>query len=233
MPPLVKELERLYPDAVCSLTYETPFQLLVSTQLSAQCTDARVNMVTPALFARFPDAQAFAAADIEELEELIRSTGFYHNKAKNLKRCAQDICDKFGGTLPDTMEGLLSLAGVGRKTANLVLGDAFHKPSYVIDTACHPSVRTDRPDAEYRSRQNRKRPALHFTPGRTPPGRKRKLLSPSGAPRKSRMPRSKANVRYLHDRRARFMRLRSPAALKRFYRMLPFFPDTARKGCRE
>ncbi len=134
MPPLVKELERLYPDAVCSLTYETPFQLLVSTQLSAQCTDARVNMVTPALFARFPDAQAFAAADIEELEELIRSTGFYHNKAKNLKRCAQDICDKFGGTLPDTMEGLLSLAGVGRKTANLVLGDAFHKPSYVIDT---------------------------------------------------------------------------------------------------
>ena len=113
MPPLVKELERLYPDAVCSLTYETPFQLLVSTQLSAQCTDARVNMVTPALFARFPDAQAFAAADIEELEELIRSTGFYHNKAKNLKRCAQDICDKFGGTLPDTMEGLLSLAGVG------------------------------------------------------------------------------------------------------------------------
>lgn len=134
MPPLVKELERLYPDAVCSLTYETPFQLLVSTQLSAQCTDARVNMVTPALFARFPDAQAFAAADIEELEELIRSTGFYHNKAKNLKRCAQDICDKFGGVLPDTMEGLLSLAGVGRKTANLVLGDAFHKPSYVIDT---------------------------------------------------------------------------------------------------
>ena len=134
MLPLVKELERLYPDAVCSLTYETPFQLLVSTQLSAQCTDARVNMVTPALFARFPDAQAFAAADIEELEELIRSTGFYHNKAKNLKRCAQDICDKFGGTLPDTMEGLLSLAGVGRKTANLVLGDAFHKPSYVIDT---------------------------------------------------------------------------------------------------
>lgn len=134
MPPLVKELERLYPDAVCSLTYETPFQLLISTQLSAQCTDARVNIVTPALFARFPDPQAFADAELAEIEALIRSTGFYHNKAKNIKSCAQDICDKFGGTLPDTMEELLTLAGVGRKTANLVLGDAFHKPSYVIDT---------------------------------------------------------------------------------------------------
>ena len=134
MPPLLKELERLYPDAVCSLTYETPFQLLISTQLSAQCTDARVNMVTPALFARFPDAQAFASAEIAEIEEMIKSTGFFHNKAKNIKSCAQDICEKFGGELPNTMEELLSLAGVGRKTANLVLGDAFHKPSYVIDT---------------------------------------------------------------------------------------------------
>ena len=134
MPPLLKELERLYPDAVCSLTYETPFRLLISTQLSAQCTDARVNMVTPALFARFPDAQAFASAEIAEIEEMIKSTGFFHNKAKNIKSCAQDICEKFGGELPNTMEELLSLAGVGRKTANLVLGDAFHKPSYVIDT---------------------------------------------------------------------------------------------------
>ncbi len=134
MPSLLTELARLYPDAECSLTYETPFQLLISTQLSAQCTDARVNLVTPALFARFPDARAFADADPQEIEDLIRSTGFYHNKAKNIKRCAQDICDKFGGELPDTMEELLSLAGVGRKTANLVLGDAFHKPSYVVDT---------------------------------------------------------------------------------------------------
>lgn len=134
MPSLLNELARLYPDAECSLTYETPFQLLISTQLSAQCTDARVNLVTPTLFARFPDAHAFAAADPEEIEDLIRSTGFYHNKAKNIKRCAEDICNKFGGELPDTMEELLSLAGVGRKTANLVLGDAFHKPSYVVDT---------------------------------------------------------------------------------------------------
>lgn len=136
MPLLVKELEKLYPDAVCSLNYETPFQLLISTQLSAQCTDARVNIVTPALFARFPDAESFAAADVAEIEALIRSTGFYHNKAKNIKSCSIDICEKFGGELPDTMEGLLSLAGVGRKTANLVLGDAFHKPSYVVDTHC-------------------------------------------------------------------------------------------------
>lgn len=136
MPLLVKELEKMYPDAVCSLNYETPFQLLISTQLSAQCTDARVNMVTPALFARFPDAKSFAAADVTEIEELIRSTGFYRNKAKNIKSCSIDICNKFNGKLPDTMEELTSLAGVGRKTANLVLGDAFHKPSYVVDTHC-------------------------------------------------------------------------------------------------
>lgn len=136
MPLLIDELKKLYPDAECSLNYETPFQLLISTQLSAQCTDARVNMVTPALFARFPDAESFAAADISEIEELIRSTGFYHNKAKNIKSCSIDICEKFDGELPDTMEELLSLAGVGRKTANLVLGDAFNKPSYVVDTHC-------------------------------------------------------------------------------------------------
>ena len=136
MPLLVKELEKMYPDAVCSLNYETPFQLLISTQLSAQCTDARVNMVTPALFARFPDAKSFAAADVTEIEELIRSTGFYRNKAKNIKSSSIDICNKFNGKLPDTMEELTSLAGVGRKTANLVLGDAFHKPSYVVDTHC-------------------------------------------------------------------------------------------------
>lgn len=134
VPPIAKELARLYPDAECTLTYKTPFQLMISTQLAAQCTDARVNMVTPALFARFPDAAAFAEAEIPEIEEMIKSTGFFRNKAKNIKSCSIDICEKFGGELPDTMEALTSLAGVGRKTANLVLGDAFHKPSYVIDT---------------------------------------------------------------------------------------------------
>lgn len=134
MPPLIEELARLYPDATCSLTYQTPFQLLISTQLSAQCTDARVNMVTPALFSRFPDAEAFAEADTAEIEEMIKSTGFYHNKAKNIKSCSIDICEKYNGKLPENMEELLTLSGVGRKTANLVLGDAFHKPSYVVDT---------------------------------------------------------------------------------------------------
>lgn len=134
MPLLLQELEKLYPEAICSLNYNTPFQLLISTQLSAQCTDARVNLVTPALFERFPDAAAFAIADTDEIEKYIYSTGFYRNKAKNIKKCSQDIIEKYNGELPDTMEGLLSLAGVGRKTANLVLGDAFNKPSYVVDT---------------------------------------------------------------------------------------------------
>ncbi len=131
---LLQELDTLYPEAECSLSYETPLQLLISTQLSAQCTDARVNMVTPALFARYPDAKAFSEAALPELEAYIKSTGFFRNKAKNIKQCCIDICEKFGGRVPDTMEELLTLAGVGRKTANLVLGDAFGKPSYVVDT---------------------------------------------------------------------------------------------------
>ncbi len=133
---IIKKLEELYPVAECSLDYRDPLQLLISTQLSAQCTDARVNMVTPALFERFPDAKAFAEADVQEVEDLIRSTGFYRNKARNIVACCQRICSVYGGQVPDTMEDLLSLAGVGRKTANLVLGDAFGKPSIVVDTHC-------------------------------------------------------------------------------------------------
>lgn len=133
---IIKRLEELYPEAECSLDYVDPLQLLISTQLAAQCTDARVNLVTPALFARYPDAKAFADADIHELEELIKSTGFYHNKAKNIIACCQRLCEVYGGQVPDTMEDLLSLAGVGRKTANLVLGDAFGQPAVVVDTHC-------------------------------------------------------------------------------------------------
>ncbi len=133
---LIKSLEELYPVAECSLNYDNPLQLLISTQLSAQCTDARVNMVTPALFARFPDVKSFAEADVAEVEELIKSTGFYRNKAKNIVACCQRILSVYNGQVPDTMEDLLSLAGVGRKTANLVLGDAFGKPSIVVDTHC-------------------------------------------------------------------------------------------------
>ncbi|MGL5064119.1 MAG: endonuclease III [Microcoleus sp.] len=118
-------LKRLYPDATCTLNYETPVQLLVATILSAQCTDDRVNMVTPALFKRFPDAVALANADIEELENLVRSTGFYRNKAKNIKGACWAIVNKFENQVPQKMEQLLELPGVARKTANVVLAHAF------------------------------------------------------------------------------------------------------------
>jgi endonuclease-3 len=118
-------LKRLYPDATCSLNYETTVQLLVATILSAQCTDERVNMVTPALFAKYPDAPALAKANLTDLENLVRSTGFYKNKAKNIKGACQLIVSKFGGEVPQVMEELLELPGVARKTANVVLGHGF------------------------------------------------------------------------------------------------------------
>jgi endonuclease III len=118
-------LKRLYPDATCSLTYQTPVQLLVATILSAQCTDERVNLVTPVLFARFPDAISLANCDREELESIIRSTGFYRNKAKNIQGACQKIVSEFGGEVPKQMEKLLTLPGVARKTANVVLAHAF------------------------------------------------------------------------------------------------------------
>ena len=118
-------LKRLYPEAPCTLNYETPVQLLVATILSAQCTDDRVNLVTPALFERFPDAVALANADLEELERLVRSTGFYRNKSKNIKGACQAIVNKFNNQVPQRMELLLELPGVARKTANVVLAHAF------------------------------------------------------------------------------------------------------------
>jgi endonuclease III len=119
------QLKRLYPDATCSLNFETPVQLMVATILSAQCTDERVNKVTPALFAKFPDAKAFAAADVEEIEQLIYSTGFYRNKAKNIQGACQKIVAEFGGEVPKQMEQLLSLSGVARKTANVILAHGY------------------------------------------------------------------------------------------------------------
>jgi endonuclease III len=118
-------LKRLYPDATCSLDYTTPVQLLVATILSAQCTDERVNKVTPALFARFPDARSMAYADILDIEELVRSTGFYHNKAKNIQGACRKIVEEFNGEVPQLMEQLLTLPGVARKTANVVSAHAF------------------------------------------------------------------------------------------------------------
>ncbi|MDM9383061.1 endonuclease III [Chlorogloeopsis sp. ULAP01] len=118
-------LKRLYPDAICSLNYSTPVQLLVATILSAQCTDERVNKVTPSLFSRFPDAPSLANADVTEIETLVRSTGFYRNKAKNIQAACQMIVSEFGGEVPQQMEQLLRLPGVARKTANVVLAHAF------------------------------------------------------------------------------------------------------------
>lgn len=118
-------LKQLYPDATCSLNYETPVQLLIATILSAQCTDERVNMVTPALFDRFPDAHAMAEADLAEIEQLVKSTGFYRNKAKNIQNACRKIVTDFGGEVPRTMAELTSLPGAARKTANVVLAHAF------------------------------------------------------------------------------------------------------------
>lgn len=134
----VREAERLlesaYPDAVCSLDYGSAFQLLISTRLSAQCTDARVNMVTPALFSEFPDAESMASADVKRVEELIKTCGLYKTKAKDLVGIGKALCEKYGGIVPDTIEELTTLPGVGRKTANLVVGDIYGKPSVVTDT---------------------------------------------------------------------------------------------------
>lgn len=133
---ILEKLEEVYPDVECSLNYSTPLEMLIATQLSAQCTDARVNIVTKPLFERYKNADDFADADYDELCEYIRSAGFYRNKAKNIIACCQRIRDVYNGEVPDTMEELLTLAGTGRKTANLVLGDIFGKPAIVVDTHC-------------------------------------------------------------------------------------------------
>ncbi len=130
----VELLEKQYPDAICSLTYSDAFQLLIATRLSAQCTDARVNIVTPALFREFPDAESMANADLNKVEELIKTCGLYKTKARDLIGIGKGITENFGGRVPDTIEQLTTLPGVGRKTANLVCGDIFGKSAVVTDT---------------------------------------------------------------------------------------------------
>ncbi len=130
----VEALKAEYPEAECSLDYRDPLQLLISTRLAAQCTDARVNMVTPALFARFPTLEAFCQGTEEEIGELIRSCGFYKIKSRDILACCRMLRDEFGGVVPDTVEELIRLPGVGRKTANLIVGDIFGKPAVVTDT---------------------------------------------------------------------------------------------------
>ncbi|MCH5317132.1 MAG: endonuclease III [Eubacterium sp.] len=132
----VEILKELYPEAVCSLTASNPFELLVAVRLSAQCTDARVNLVTPALFERYKTLEDYATADVKEVENYIRSCGFYKNKAESIIGMAQKILSDFGGKVPDNIEDLITLPGVGRKTANLIVGDVYGKEAIVVDTHC-------------------------------------------------------------------------------------------------
>ncbi len=131
---ILSELKRTYPESHCALNFETPFQLLMATILSAQCTDIRVNLVTPALFKRFPNARAMARAKQPEVEELVRTTGFFRNKALSMIEASKAIIEDHGGELPRTIEELTALRGVGRKTANVLLGNAFGVPGLVVDT---------------------------------------------------------------------------------------------------
>ena len=128
----VEALKKEYPDGLCSLNAENPFQLLVATRLSAQCTDARVNMVTPELFKRFPGPEEMAEAEVEEVEDIIKSTGFFRMKARDLVTMSGQIVNDFGGEIPGTVEELITLQGIGRKTANLVCGDVFSMPGAVV-----------------------------------------------------------------------------------------------------
>ena len=132
----VEALKKEYPDAICSLVYPDPFQLLVATRLSAQCTDARVNMVTPALFERFPTPFEFAVADEAEVAGYIHSCGFYKIKSHDIVAMAKVLVEKYDGRVPDNIEELTELPGIGRKTANLIVGDVYGKPAVVVDTHC-------------------------------------------------------------------------------------------------
>ncbi|QQU88188.1 endonuclease III [Corynebacterium glucuronolyticum] len=134
VPVINARLAAEHPDAHCELNYDTPFQLAVATILSAQCTDVRVNKVTPGLFAAYPDAAAMAGADIHHVEDLIRSTGFFRNKAKNIVAMANTVMEEYGGQMPRTLDELVALPGVGRKTANVILGNAFGVPGLTVDT---------------------------------------------------------------------------------------------------
>ena len=131
---LIEALKKEYPEAICSLTADNPFELLIATRLSAQCTDARVNLVTPALFSKYRTLDDYVNADVKDIEHIIHSCGFYHGKARDIIEMAKGVRDRFGGVVPDNIEDLTSLQGVGRKTANLIVGDVYKKPAVVADT---------------------------------------------------------------------------------------------------
>lgn len=133
---IVDTLEKLYPQAECALNYTHPYELLIATRLSAQCTDERVNKVTPALFKKYPTLESFANADFDELCEMVHSCGFFRGKAKSIIEMSQMLIEEFNGIVPDTIEELTRLSGIGRKTANLICGDIYGKPAIIADTHC-------------------------------------------------------------------------------------------------
>ena len=133
---IIRLLEECYPEATCTLEYMKDYEMLFAARLAAQCTDARVNTVTPVLFSRYPTLESIAGADVSELEDIIHPCGFFHSKARDIIAAANMLLNEFGGRVPDTMEDLLKLPGVGRKTANLMLGDIHNKPAVVVDTHC-------------------------------------------------------------------------------------------------
>lgn len=133
---IIVELEKLYPEAQCSLEYVKPYELLIATRLSAQCTDARVNIVTKVLFERFPTLEAFAEADVADIEEIVKPCGLFRTKAKSISELTKMLISDFGGEVPNSLEKLTSLPGIGRKTANLIMGDVYHQPAVVADTHC-------------------------------------------------------------------------------------------------
>ena len=133
---IISRLKELYPDAACSLVYDKDYELLFTVRLAAQCTDERVNKISPALFSRFPTLQSFAEADVDEVGEYVHSCGFWRAKSRDIVASAQMLLERFGGKVPDNMDDLLSLPGVGRKTANLILGDIYGQEGYVCDTHC-------------------------------------------------------------------------------------------------
>jgi len=133
---VINKLNQLYPEAHCCLNYTKPYELLIATRLSAQCTDARVNLVTPALFEKYPTMESFANAEFEDVCEIIHSCGFYHGKAKSIIEMCKTMLEKHNGEVPDNMEDLTALSGIGRKTANLIMGDIYGKPAIIADTHC-------------------------------------------------------------------------------------------------
>ncbi len=171
---ILKGLAKAYPDATCALKHESAYELLVATILSAQCTDERVNMVTPALFAKYPDVESLAAATQSDLEEIIRSTGFFRAKANSLRGMAQGVMERFGGQIPKSLDDLVTLPGVGRKTANVVLGTVWGIPSgVVVDTHVKRITVPVGAHQEHVSRTDRAR-----IDGNHPPKRMGQFLAP-------------------------------------------------------